>query len=224
MTAWGEYLDAARRLDAVRRATAATVAEETAAAQAARAELTTVRARLHAQRDALADAAHRAGLPRPDADPAPAEVASAVNALRPPPAGGVPAAALAGIRHARSTLDSADAELATADRAGPVLGRLRGWPPPVRNLLVYGPLAAVVLVLQLVLFIAVSRSSPSLYLPLCGLALPVLAFGIGWFTVGLLYPADAGTKVDRTPAVGAAVCLAPMLLACVGFGALAILR
>src|SRR5262245_26724995 len=147
MSAWEEYVRTARRLDAVRRATAATVAEEVAAGAAARAELASVRARLAAGRDALHDAATRAGLPPPDPTPLSTDLDAANAALRPSPAGGAPAAALSGLRHARSTLDGADAELASVSDSGRLLGTVRTWPPPVRNLVIYGPLASLVLVL-----------------------------------------------------------------------------
>ena len=220
-SAWEEYVDAARKLDAVRRATAASVAEETAAAHAARDELSTVRARLVSQRTRLHDTATGAGLRLPDVTAAPPQIDAAAGALRAP---SVPVATLTALRQARAALDAADAELTAAGESRGVLTQVRGWPPAVRNLLVYGPLALLVVLVQLTLFAAASGTAPSGLAVFCGLVLPVIGYGVGWLTVGLVYPAAAGGKVDRTPLVGAVVCLAPVLLACIGFGALAVMR
>jgi hypothetical protein len=221
VSAWEEYVDAARQLDAVRRATAATVAEETAAAHAAREELGAVRARLVSQRTRLLDSASQAGLRPPDVTATAAQVDATAGALRAP---SVPVATLAALRQARTVLDAADTELTAASESRGPLAEVLGWPPVVRNLLVYGPLALLVVLVQLVLFAAASGTAPSGLAALCGLVLPVVAYAVGWLTIGLVYPAGASGKVDRTPIVGAAVCLAPMLLACIGFGTLAILR
>jgi hypothetical protein len=51
----------------------------------------------------------------------------------------------------------------------------------------------------------------------------VLAFGLGWVTIGFVY-GDGTAKVDRTPIVGVIACLTPVLLTCVGAGVLALFR
>ena len=125
---------------------------------------------------------------------------------------GGPAAALAALRQARTTADAADAAM-----LGP---RIRGkWRPWARNLLVYGPFAAAVLIVQIVLYLVAPSGSVPTYALLCGLSLPVLAFGLGWLTIGFVY--GGGTKVDRTPLVGVVACLTPVLLTCMGVGLMA---
>jgi hypothetical protein len=51
----------------------------------------------------------------------------------------------------------------------------------------------------------------------------VLAFGLGWLTIGFVY-GDGPGKVDRTPLIGAVACLTPVLLTCMGVGVLALFR
>jgi hypothetical protein len=58
---------------------------------------------------------------------------------------------------------------------------------------------------------------------ICGLSLPVLAFGLGWATIGFVYGGGPG-KVDRTPLAGIIACLTPVLLTCVGAGVLTLFR
>ena len=79
-----------------------------------------------------------------------------------------------------------------------------------RNSLVYGACALVVFVLQAVLFYSVSN--PALAAPLCVLVFPAFAWAAGWTLVGVLFEPAAGTKLDRTPKLGAFVCFAPSAL------------
>jgi hypothetical protein len=221
--AWADYLAATRRLDTARREATAAAAERQAAVQAAQGELAYVRGRL---------ALHLREWPRlgvPLADLAPAgttapptgTTASPTGTTAPPtgstPAiGHTPAEVLDTLRHTRSMVDEADAL---------VMGRpsgLPGLPARVRNLFVYGPFAFLVLVAQLVL-LSIGGENP-LFLPLCGLVLPAAAFGLGFVTVGLVFPAPPGGKVNRTPVFGAGVCMASVVLLCAGIGILAVLR
>jgi hypothetical protein len=204
---WDDYLAAAQRLDAVRRAASAAAGEQQATVAAAQHELTAVRARLAPQRARLV---RDFGVPEGDLAPQPAERAAATQAV----AGGA-AAALAALRQARGTADAADAAIIGPGPAGP-------WRPWARNLLIYGPFAATVLVVQIVLYlVAPSGSVPKLAL-LCGLSLPVFAFGLGWVTIGFVYGGEG--KVDRTPIAGAIACLTPVLLTCMGVGVSALFR
>lgn len=115
----------------------------------------------------------------------------------------------------KSAIDRAAAEVAaaTAALAGQSIGP---WPPggfPVwlRNLLVYGPFAVIVLLVQVALFVAAGVSAPLGYVLSCGLIMPLAAFGIGWLAVGFVF-AVPGQRVDRTPLVGIVACAAPLLL------------
>jgi hypothetical protein len=206
---WADYLAAAQRLDAVRRAASTAAGEQQQAATAARQELSAVRARLVPQRARLV---RDFGVPESDLTPRPAEIEAAAQAV----AGG-PAAVLAALQQARRTADAADATI-----IGPVSSRrpLRPW---ARNLLVYGPFAAAVLIVQIVLYLIAPQGSVPTYALLCGLSMPVLAFGLGWVTIGFVWGGDG--PVDRTPIIGAITCcLTPVLLTCMGVGLLAFFR
>jgi hypothetical protein len=208
---WREYLAAAQRLDAVRRGAATAAAEQDRALRAARDEVAGVRARLAPQRARLREL----GVPEEQLIPVPAEAAAAAQVV-----GGQPAEVLAALRHARATADAADAAL--LGRPGPAGGR--GMPAWLRNLFVYGPFAAVVSLVQVALYVLADGSSLPGYAALCGLAMPAAAFGLGWLVIGLVFPPGPDGRPERTPLVGAAVCLAPVLLTCVGVGFLAVVR
>ena len=100
---WADYLAAAQRLDAVRRAASAASTEQAATVQAAQQELAAVRARLAPQRARLVQ---DFGVPESDLAPQPADRAVAAQAV----AGG-PGAVLAALRQARGTADAADAAM-----------------------------------------------------------------------------------------------------------------
>jgi len=206
---WADYLDAAQRLDTVRRAASAAAGEQETTLQAARQELATVRARLAPQRARLVQ---DLGVPESDLVPQAADQVLAAQAV----AGG-PGAILAALRQARGTADAADA---TMVNGGPRRSAAP-WRPWARNLLVYGPFAAAVLIVQIVLYLVAPSGSLPTYALLCGLSMPVLAFGLGWVTIGFVYGPG---KVDRTPIVGAIACLTPVLLTCMGVGLLALFR
>jgi len=199
---WADYLAAAQQLDVVRRAAGQASNEHQVAVAAARQELSVVRARLAAQEAQLTQ---DLGVPVGELRPQPADLEVAAQT-----AAGSPVAALAALRQARRTAEAGDALL----REG---APTRRWRPWARNLLIYGPLAAVVLIVQIVLYLVAPPGSVPTYALLCGLTMPVLAFGLGWGTIGYVY-GDESEGVDRTPIVGAVACLAPVLLTCVGVG------
>jgi hypothetical protein len=246
--AWAEYLAATQRLARVRREASAAAAERQAAIQAAQGELAHVRGRLAlhlrewprlgvplsdlaptagstpaagavpeapATGTALATAPVAAGT-TPTAGTTSAAAGTTSAAAGAPTIGGTPAEVLDALRRTRSMVDEADAL---------VMGRpsgLAGLPAAVRNLFVYGPFAFMALAAQLLL-LSLGGENP-VYLPLCGLVLPAAAFGLGFVMVGLVFPAPPGGRVNRTPVLGAAVCLASVALLCAGMGILAALR
>lgn len=209
---WAEYVSAAQRLDAIRRDAATAAGEQAQAVQAARDELAGVRARLAPQQSRLRDL----GVPESELLPSAAEVeaAAAVTAAG-------PSAVLAALRRARATADAADA---TVVGAGPLPTGSGGGHPGLRNLVVYAPFALVVLVVQLALYLTASGDSLPIYALLCGLSMPAVAFGLGWVTIGLVFPPGPSGKVERNARLGAVVCFAPILVTCMGVGALQILR
>jgi hypothetical protein len=201
--AWEEYLAAARQLDAVRQSATAAASEHARTVQAAREELTRLRARLAPQQSRL----RGLGVPEAELQPSPDEIAAAAQTMS-----DGPAAVLAALRQARVTADAADAAVVGGAEAGISTGPR---PPWLRNLLVYGPYALVVFLVQLALYLIVdSVSLPAL---LCGLSMPAAAYGLGWLTIGLVFAEPGADRpVERTPVLGAAVCVAaPFLLSCV---------
>ena len=205
---WADYLAAAQRLDAVRRAASTAAVEQQAAVTAARQELAAVQARLAAQRAGMM---RDLGVPESELMPQPAEREAATRAV----AGG-PVAALAALQQALAAADAAD---------GAVMGPapVRRWRPWARNLLIYGPFAAAVLIVQMVLYLVAPQESIPTYALLCGLSMPVLAFGLGWVTIGFVYGGEPG-GVDRTPIIGAIACLTPVVLTCMSVGLMAFFR
>ena len=204
---WADYLAAAQRLDAVRRAATVASTEQAASVLAAQQELAGVRARLVPQRARLVQ---EFGVPEGALRPQPADQAVAAQTV----AGG-PASVLASLRQARGVADAADAIL-----VGPGPPQWRPW---ARNLLIYGPFAAAVLIVQIVLYLVAPSGSLPMYALVCGLSMPVLAFGLGWVTIGFVY-GGGPEKVDRTPVVGVIACLTPVLLTCMGVGLAAFVR
>ncbi len=203
--AWADYLAAAQRLDVVRRSATDAAARSSEAAAAAQAELTGLQARLAPQRAKLAQ---QAGVPEDRLTPTPADLELATQVV----AGG-PAAVAAALRDARGTADAADAATVTPGRVAA---------PWQRNLLVYGPFALVVLVVQVVLSAVADSQARLGYALLCSLTLPVFAFAMGWLAIGLVW-GGKGTKVDRTPIMGAVVCVAPVVISCMGVGLMALI-
>lgn len=197
-TAWTDYLAAARQLDGVRRDAATAAGEQARAVQAAREELATVRTRLAAQEARLREA----GVPPISLVPTPPELSEATRSMA-----SRPAAVLAALRVARGRVDAADAALTARGLVGAA-----GWPTAARNLLVYGPLALLVPVIQLVLLVVAGPGPATVTALVAGLPMPAVAFAAGWLGVGRLVPPGATGRVDRTPRLGMLVCLLPAVL------------
>ncbi|HEU4426243.1 MAG TPA: hypothetical protein VFR67_27205 [Pilimelia sp.] len=220
---WRDYVAAAQRLDAVRRGAANLAAEQDRVRTAAHEELVAARARLAPQRARLREL----GVPDDRLTPTPAEGAAAAQAV-----GADPAAVLTALRHARMTADAADATVVSGRGFVPVgapgapagTPGAGGAPPWLRNLVVYGPFALAVLVVQLALYLTADESSLFGAAALCSLTMPAAAFGLGWLVTGMVFPPGPSGKPERTPLVGAVVCFAPVLLTCVGVGILALAR
>ncbi|MFC7482100.1 hypothetical protein ACFQX7_21635 [Luedemannella flava] len=86
----------------------------------------------------------------------------------------------------------------------------------LRNALIYGAYALVVLVMQLIIFLGISDELTGVYwAPVCGFVFPVLAWAAGFLTIG---------QAPRSPRLGAVICFAPNLVLCCGLGLLAWLR
>jgi hypothetical protein len=211
MGAWEEYLEAAYRLDAVRREAATARATEAATVQDVQRELGVLRQRLGLQRGRLVDISRRAGMP--DLQLTEARVASAAADAAGTQAAGA-GAHVEAVRAARERIDAADALLSEVDAPTLAGGPLGSWPPARRNAVVYGAFALLVLVLQVILFVAAPSGAASVLAIGCGAVLPIIGFGLAWIGVGLLF--QGGGRVDRTPWLGAAISAAPILLLCTG--------
>ncbi|SBT52560.1 hypothetical protein [Micromonospora narathiwatensis] len=200
--AWADYVAAARQLDGVRRAAATAAGEQARSVAAAREELTAIRERLADQQSRLRER----GVPAISLMPTPPEVTEAARSMT---AG--PAAVLACLRNARGWAEAAEDTLAARG-----LPRLARWPSRPRNLLVYGPLALVVPLVQVVLFLATGTGPATIAALVVGLPMPAVAFMLGWLAVGRLFRPRPQDRVDRTPRFGALVCLVPAVLTTAG--------
>ncbi|MGC5308666.1 hypothetical protein [Micromonospora zamorensis] len=200
--AWGEYLAAARQLDGVRRSAAAAAGEQARSAEAAREELTVVRSGLASQQELLREL----GVPAISLVPSPPELTEAARSM----AGG-PAAVLAALRAARGRAEAADAALAARGRFRP-----GSWPARARNLLVYGPFALVVPLVQVAVYAATGIGPASVAALICGLPMPAVAFVAGWVGIGRLFRVGPAERLDRTVRFGALVCLVPAVLVTAG--------
>ncbi|MFC4146720.1 hypothetical protein ACFO0M_10680 [Micromonospora mangrovi] len=200
--AWADYVAAARQLDGVRRAAATAAGEQARSVQAAREELTEVRARLAPQSSRLREL----GVAPISLLPTPPELTEAARSMS---AG--PTAVLTSLQAARRWADAADDTLAARG-----LPRIARWPSQPRNLLVYGPLALVVPLLQLVLFLVTGTGPVTVLALVIGLPMPAVAFMTGWLAVGRLFRPRPTDRVDRTPRFGALVCLVPAVVTAAG--------
>ncbi|MFG1916521.1 hypothetical protein [Micromonospora sp. NPDC048898] len=201
-SAWAEYLAAARQLDGVRRSAAAAAGEQARSAQTAREELTVVRTGLASQQERLREL----GVPAISLVPSPPELSEASRSM----AGG-PAAVLAALRVARGRAEAADATLAARRRFRP-----GAWPARMRNLLVYGPFALVVPLIQVAVYAATGVGAASVAALICGLPMPAVAFVAGWVGIGRLFRVSPAERLDRTVRFGALVCLVPAVLVTAG--------
>jgi hypothetical protein len=81
-----------------------------------------------------------------------------------------------------------------------------------RNAAVYGAYSAVVVTVQVVLFVLLDEVRLPAAAPLCLLVLPALAWLAGFLTIGILFPTAPGEAPKRTPRLGVVVCLIPNVL------------
>jgi len=91
---------------------------------------------------------------------------------------------------------------------------LANWSAARRNAVVYGAVALLVLVIQVVLFVAAPSGAAAVLAIGCGAVLPIIGYAVAWLALGLLFPGNG--RVERTPWLGAAICAAPILLLCTG--------
>ncbi|MBM0259276.1 hypothetical protein JNW89_23590, partial [Micromonospora sp. 4G55] len=80
--------------------------------------------------------------------------------------------------------------------------RPAAWPLRARNLLVYGPLALLVPMVQLIVLAVAGADAASLVALVVGLPMPAVAFGVGWVAVGRLFPPRPGERLTGRPGWG----------------------
>jgi hypothetical protein len=97
--AWNDYLAAARQLDGVRQSAATAAGEQARSVQAAREELTAVRARLAPQQSRLREL----GVPAISLVPSPPELTEATRSMAAGPAAAVPRCGRPGVTRTRRT-------------------------------------------------------------------------------------------------------------------------
>ncbi len=201
MSAWEDYQSAAQRLDRVRRDAAGAVAERTTALQTAQQDLAGVRQRIALQRARILDLAARAGIPAPPlADPVPL----------PEPAQPVgPAAVSELLRRATADLDAADAAVSEVDTGTFTRGPFPDWPQPLRNVVAYGSVALLILIVQVALLTTATGTLASVAALGLAAILPAVGYGVALVTIRLLYG-----PVERNPVLGAAISAVPVVLWC----------
>lgn len=192
---WADYLAAAQHLDLLRRSLGEAGADP--ATDTLPAELVRLRGRVAAQRqELLAQGATEVSL-----TPSSVELQEAATEV-----GTEPTQALLAVRRAESALTSAGQLIPANPTPTPASSR-RPW---ARNLLVYGPFALVTVLVELVLY-AASGPPLSRFAVGWGLGMPLLAYGLGWLVIGLVFPAAASGRVNRSAGIGAVVCATPLL-------------
>jgi hypothetical protein len=194
---WDDYLDATRRLGV-----AAPVTTEAAAAH--RKRIVALSDRALTQRDELAEQAGRLRLPAPDfAAAGPGELPDLLD----------PVPVADRLARAEQRLAAAAAAGAEVDRLAASPPLLPSWRPRPRAAVVYAACSFAGLIGQLVLISVASRrgilGQISVYgWTCCGF--PLLAFLAGVLLVGLLCRPRLGGAVQRTPRLGALICLASL--------------
>jgi hypothetical protein len=177
-------------------------------------QLPAVQARLLLQQTAIAAAAAREKTPAPILVPTPAEIATAGGGFGDLSASAVERA----LRGANQTLDAVDAELVRRPETTEATTNVA-----LRNGLIYGGFAATVLAIQVFLLVFGDEDTLPLLSPLCLVVLPAFAWLGGLLTVGAAFR-RTGTKVNRTPRLGAVICLVPNGLLCAVLGLLFLVR
>jgi hypothetical protein len=92
------------------------------------------------------------------------------------------------------------------------LSRLGRYGVGPRNAAVYGAYSAVVIAVQVVLFLLLDEVRLPAAAPVCLLVLPALAWLAGYVTISAAFPAPPGQSPNRTPRLGVLVCLLPNAL------------
>ncbi len=163
--------------------------------------------------ESAAGMARNSGEQSPAASAAPPTLPPFQTGMRPPSGqfGQVPLAPPTGWRPDPRTVGPSEPE-----QSGP--SGLAGWPSALRNGFIYGGYTLIVFMIEAALFFAAGEQRLAMVSPLCLLVLPALAWGAGWITVGAAFRGDS--VVDRTPRLGAAICLLPNLLICGGLAVL----
>ena len=203
-----EYLSGLRQLDRLRNSQADIAAAHAGRTRQLSDTMENLWSRLTRQRAELNDFAAEAGLPQLPANAHP---------VRPPadPAAEVAAAA--------ADVDDADADLEQARYLAHRPALLPGWRADERNGLIYGVVALVSLVIQVLVLANPGGTAftDRLWGYAVCLVLPFAAFGAGWLAIGTVSRPRLGgeevnplVKLPRNPRLGLTICLSTWLVSC----------
>ncbi|MCC3763901.1 hypothetical protein K3N28_12585 [Glycomyces sp. TRM65418] len=211
MTAFDDYLAQLRRLDEARRSADEAAARSATATESLGERVRRLAEQAAAQRGAVDELARAARTAPPQRLPAP------------PPLSGDP---VADVDAAEADLEAAAVELDEARYLAHRPPWLPRWRADERNGLVYGLYALAAIVAHLVLMRVWSgldagdsagTQSPltlALFIGL-GLLVPLLAFVIGWFTIGVVTRppiAREDTRLERHWQMGLVICVSTLLV------------
>lgn len=206
MSAFDDYLAQLRRLDQTRRG-----AEEAAARTASATESLGQRAERLAERAA----ARRTAVD---------ELAAAARVATPPRVAGAPLGGDPAVE-----IDAAEADLRAAEAAFEEARYLAHRPPWLprwradeRNGLIYGLFAFASLLAQLLVLRMVKADDLSGAIVLAAIvaACPLLAFGLGWLTIGVAARpriTDEEQRLERNFRLGLVLCGSTLIVSCFGF-------
>ncbi|MEV0648043.1 hypothetical protein AB0I28_22530 [Phytomonospora sp. NPDC050363] len=206
MSAWDDYLAAARELARLRATDTTTGANRETWVGARRAELADIGTNLTRQRTSLENVASVARLPLRLEAPAPAHLAGADVAEV--------------LRGAHDDTLAADALVRETDYLAHRPPLLPRWRADERNAVVYGLWAALGLLVQVGVMVNAAAREDTLsgrgWVAFICFLVPFVAFGLGWLTIGVVgRPRLGDDKLARNPRLGLIVCLSTWLVVCV---------
>ena len=206
MSAWDDYLAAARELSALRAEDARRDRERDAWVTSRRDELNELGARVHKQRTTLEEVSTYVKMPlRIPVQQAPQIAGTDVDEA---------------MRAARDDVQATTALMVETDylaHRSPLLPR---WRTDERNAVVYGFFALLGLLVQMGVIVNAAAQEDTLsgrgWVTFTCFIVPFAAFACGWLAIGVLCRPRlmAGGKLPRNPRLGLIVCLSTWLIVC----------
>ncbi|GIG70983.1 hypothetical protein [Phytomonospora endophytica] len=205
MSAWDDYLAAARDLARLRSEDTTRGSQRETWVGARRAELAEIGTNLTRQRTSLENVATVARMPL-KFEPQPA----------PHLAGADVAEVLRGAREDAAAADALVTETDYLAHRPPLFPR---WRVDERNAVIYGVYALFGLLVQVGIIVGASAAEDTLsgrgWVAFWCFLIPLVAFGLGWLTIGVAgRPRLGDGKPVRNPRLGLIVCLSTWLIVC----------